>query len=83
MKDDPKLVRKIVKELSLDAARHRFLCRNTEIRKIGFGGEFQEKYEITWSHNGKMISVKELSEHLRKIFGRRKIWKYRTSHQQA
>ena len=64
---DPKMVRKIVKELSLDAARHRFLCRNIEIRTIGFGGEFQDKYEITWSQNGKMRSVKELSEHLRRI----------------
>ena len=27
-KDEPKLVTKIVKELSSDAARHRFLCRN-------------------------------------------------------
>ena len=39
VKDDPKLVRKIVKELSSDAARHRFLCRNIGIRKIGFRGE--------------------------------------------
>ena len=31
VKDDPKLVKKIVKELSLDAARHRFLRRNIEI----------------------------------------------------
>ena len=49
VKDDPKLVRKIVKDLYLDAARHRFLCRNIEIRKIGFGAEFRDKYEITWS----------------------------------
>ena len=49
VKDDLKLVRKIVKVLSSDAARHRFLCRNIEIRKIGFGAEFRDKYEITWS----------------------------------
>ena len=67
VKDDPKLVRKIVKDLSLDAARHRFLCRNIDIRTVGFGGEFLDKYEITWSHNGKMISGKELSDHLRRI----------------
>ena len=30
-KDDPKLARKIVKELSVDAARFCFLCRNIEI----------------------------------------------------
>ena len=58
VKDDPKFVTKIVKELSSDAVRHRFLCRNIEIRTIGFGGEFQDKYEITWSQNGKMGSVK-------------------------
>ena len=28
VKDDPKLVKKIVKELSSDAASHHFLCRN-------------------------------------------------------
>ena len=67
VKDDPKLVRKIVKELSSDAARLRFLCRNIEIRTIGFGRDFQDKYEITWSQNGKMISVKELSDNLRRI----------------
>ena len=68
VKDDPKLVRKIVKELSSDAERHCFLLRKTEIQTIGFGGEFQDKYEITWSQNGKMRSVKELSDHLRRIF---------------
>ena len=47
VKDDPKLVRKIFKELSLDAARYCFFCRNIEIRRIGFGGDFQDKYEIT------------------------------------
>ena len=67
MKDDPKLVTKIVKDLSSDAARHRFLHRNIEIHTIGFGGEFWGKYEITWSHNGKKISVMELSDHLRRI----------------
>ena len=67
VKDDPKLVRKIVKELSSDAARHHFLYRNIEILTIGFGGEFQDKYEITWSQNGNMRSVKELSDHLRRI----------------
>ena len=51
VKDDPKLVRKRVEELYLDAARHRFLCRNIDIRTIGFGGEFQGKYEIKWSQN--------------------------------
>ena len=66
VKDDQKLVRKIVKELSSDAARLHFLHRNIGIRKIGFGGEFQYKYEITWSHNVKNVSVKELSDHLRK-----------------
>ena len=44
VKYEPKLVRKIVKELSSDAARHRFLRRNIEIQTIGFGGEFQDKY---------------------------------------
>ena len=68
VKDDPNLVRKIVEELSLDAASHRFLRRNVEILTIGFGGEFQDKYEIAWSQNGKMRSVKELSDHLRRIF---------------
>ena len=63
----PKPVKKIVKELSSDIARHSFLCRNIWIRTIGFGGEFQDKYEITWSKNGKMISVKKLSDHLRRI----------------
>ena len=71
-KDEPKLVRKIVKELSSDVARHLFLRRNIQIRTIGFGGEFQEKYEITWSQNGKMRSVKELSDHLRRIVRRNK-----------
>ena len=51
----------------MDAERHCFLLRNVEIRTIGFGGEFRGKYEITWSQNGKMISVKELSDHLRRI----------------
>ena len=54
VKDDPKLVRKIVKELSSDAERLRLLCRHIEIQTIGFGREFQDKYEITWSQNGKM-----------------------------
>ena len=67
MKDEPKLATKIVKELSSDAARYRFLRRNIETRKIGFVGEFRDKYEITWSENGKKRSVKELSEHLRRI----------------
>ena len=44
VKDNPKLVRKIVMELSFDAARHCFLRRNIDIRTIGFGGEFQDKY---------------------------------------
>ena len=52
VKDDPKLVGKI---------------RNIDIQTIGFGGEFQDKYEITWSQIGKMISVKRLSDHLRRI----------------
>ena len=30
--------------------------------------EFQEKYEIKWSQNGNMRSVKELSDHLRRMF---------------
>ena len=51
----------------MDAARIRFLRGNIEIRTIGFVGEFQDKYEITWSQNGKMRSVKELSDHLRRI----------------
>ena len=68
VKDDPKLVRKIFKELSSDAKRHCFLRRNIEIQTIWFGGEFQEKYEITWLQHGKMRSVKELSDHLRRIF---------------
>ena len=51
----------------MDAARHRFLCRNIEIRTIGFGGKIQDKYEIPWSQNGKMRSDKELSDHVRKI----------------
>ena len=38
--DDPKLVNKIVKELSLAVARHRDLRRNIDIQTIGFGGEF-------------------------------------------
>ena len=38
VKDDPKLVRITVKELSLEAARLRLLLRNIEIRTIGFGG---------------------------------------------
>ena len=67
VKDDPKLVRKIVKELYSDAARYRFLRRNIEIQTIGFWGEFQDRYEIKWSQNGKMRSVKELSDHLRRI----------------
>ena len=49
MKDDPKLVGKIVKELSSDVARHRLLHINIEIRAIVFAGELQDKYEITWS----------------------------------
>ena len=67
VKDDPKLVTKIFKELSSDTARHCFLLINVDIQTVGFGGEFQKKYEITWSHNGKMRSVKELSDHLRRI----------------
>ena len=67
VKDDPKLVKKIVKGISLEAARHHFLCRNIYIRTIEFGGESQDKYEIMWSQNGKMRSVKELSDHLRRI----------------
>ena len=63
VKDDPKLVRKIFKGLSSDAARHRFLQRNVGIQTIRFGEEFQDKYEITRSQNGKMRSVKELSYH--------------------
>ena len=51
----------------MDAARHRFLCKNIEIQTIGFGGESQDKYEITWSQNGNMRSFKELSDHLRRI----------------
>ena len=38
VKDDPKLVTKIVKELSLDAERRRYLRRNIGIQTIGFGG---------------------------------------------
>ena len=38
MKDDPKLLGKIVKELSLDSESHHFLCRNIEILKIVFNG---------------------------------------------
>ena len=30
-------------------------------------GSSRKKYEITWSQNGKMISVKEFSDHLRSI----------------
>ena len=63
-----KLVRKIVNNLSLDATRLCFLCRNIKIRAIGFVGDFQHKYEITWSHNGKIILAKELNDHLRRIF---------------
>ena len=40
---------------------------NIEIRTLGFGGEFAEKFSITWSHKGKSRSVKELAKHLRKI----------------
>ena len=49
-------------------ARHSLLRRNIEILTIGFGGEFWDKYETTWSQNGKKISDKELSDHLRRIF---------------
>ena len=82
VKDDPIMVRKIVKELSLDAARHRFLRRNIDIRTIGFGGGFQVKYEITWSQNGNMRSVKKLSDHLRRIVWEEKK-RYRTSQRQT
>ena len=54
VKDDTRLVRKIDNELSSDAARHRFLQRNVGIQTIRFGEEFQDKFEITWSQNGKM-----------------------------
>ena len=67
MKYEPTFTTKTVKELSLDAARHRFLLRNIGIQIIGFGGEFWDKYEITWSQNGNKISVKELRENLRRI----------------
>ena len=67
VKDDPKMVTKTVKELTSDTARHRFLHRNIDIITIGFVGEFQDKYEITCSQNGNMISFKELSDHLRRI----------------
>ena len=67
VKDDQKLARKIVKELFSDAERHCFLRRIIEIQTIGFGGGFQDKHEIMWSQNGKMRSVKELSDHLRRI----------------
>ena len=67
VKYDPKLVRKIVKDLSSDAARHSFLHRNIGILTIGFGRDFQDKNEITWSQNGNMRSVKELSDHLWRI----------------
>ena len=72
MKDDQKLVKKIVKELSPDAAWHCFLQRKTEIGTIWFGWEFQDKYEITWSRNRKTRLIKELSEHLRRIFWKEK-----------
>ena len=58
MKDDPKLVTKIVKDLSSDAERHFFLRRNIEIQTTGFGGDSEDKYEITWSQNGNMRSFK-------------------------
>ena len=66
VKGDPKLVTKAMRELPSDAARYRFLRNNIEARVIGFGGEF-ERFRITWSHQGKKRSVKELSDHLRKI----------------
>ena len=44
VKDDPKLVTKIVKGLSSDTASHRFPCRNIEILTVEFGGEFWDKY---------------------------------------
>ena len=50
VKNDPKLVSKIVKELSSDAARHRFLRRNIEIRTIGFGEESQTKKKKSRGH---------------------------------
>ena len=66
------MVTKIVKELSSDVARHRLLHRNIDILTIGFVGELQDKYEITWSQNGKMRLVEELSDHLRKIVEKEK-----------
>ena len=49
-----------------------FCKGNIEIRTIGLGGEFQDKHEITWSQNGKMRLVEELSDHLRKIVEKEK-----------
>ena len=38
VKDKPKLVRRIVKDLYFDAARRHFLSRNIGVQTIGFGG---------------------------------------------
>ena len=53
MTGNPKLVTKTVNSLPSDAARRRFLRTNIKIRTLGFGGEFAEKFSMTWSHKSK------------------------------
>ena len=53
--------------LGTSTAQRRFLRSNIEMRALGLGGIFAERYTIIWSEGGDLRSIDYLARHLKKI----------------
>ena len=61
MKDDPRNVKKLLKQITSKTAEYDALKTNITMRVTGFGWEWCRH---AWPKNGQQYTVKELSEHL-------------------
>ena len=67
IKGNPRKVDQMLARLSTPTAKRRFLRAQIEMQVDGLGGEFEDLFRITWSHQRKLRTVKFLSNHLKKI----------------
>ena len=64
---DMRQVDRILRSLRTPTAQWRFLRSNIEMRTIGLGGVFANRFTVTWSVRGELRSIDELAKHLKLI----------------
>ena len=67
VKGDVRQVHLIQRLLRTPTAQWRFLRSNIEMRTLGLGGVFANRFTITWSVRGGLRSIDKLARHLKLI----------------